>query len=166
MAAIACNACQWSGEPISTMSRSFSFEHLAIVAVGSRRFVGLLPLAGDFHGLGQHPLVRIADGHDLDRRHLDQPPQVALAVPAGADQSDTLGLSGDDLKRFGAERPECERRGASLDETAAIDLKRRCRRSFPLGYSLFVVHAIPSFAILCQRACYLPHCKPDAALIL
>src|SRR5262249_30340769 len=30
--------------------------------------------------------------HDLDRRHLDEPEQVALAVPAAADQADAIRL--------------------------------------------------------------------------
>ena len=67
-------------------------EHLAVVGVGARPLPGLLPLAGDLDGPGEHVLVRVADGDDLDRRDLDQAPQVALAVPTGADEADPPGL--------------------------------------------------------------------------
>ena len=67
-------------------------EHLAVIAVGARLLLGLLPLAGDLHRLGEHVLVGIADGDDFDRRDLDEPPQIAFAVPARADQADAFGF--------------------------------------------------------------------------
>ena len=65
-------------------------EHLAIVAVGARRLLRRLPRRDQLGGLGEHPAVDIAQRDDLDRRDLDQPEEVGLAVPAGADQADAL----------------------------------------------------------------------------
>jgi hypothetical protein len=45
-------------------------------------------------GLGEHLLVDVAERDDLDRRNLDQPQQVALAIPAGADQPNPRPLVG------------------------------------------------------------------------
>ena len=67
-------------------------EHLAVVAEGPRLLLRGLARGDDLGGLGQHLLVDVAERDDLDRRHLDQAQQVALAVPAGADQADALGL--------------------------------------------------------------------------
>ena len=78
-------------------------EHLAVVGVGRGGF-WLRPLPGDLDRLGEHVLVRIAEGDDLDRRDLHEPPQVALAVPAGADQADAAGFLVDEFGPVGAER--------------------------------------------------------------
>ena len=67
-------------------------EHLAVVAVGARLLLRRLARGDHLGGLGQHPLVDVAQRDDLDRRHLDQAEQVALAVPAAADQADALRL--------------------------------------------------------------------------
>src|SRR5690349_8742966 len=64
-------------------------EHLAVIAVGARRFGGLLPLAGDLDGLRQHVLVRVAKSDDFNRRNLNQPPQIALPIPPRTYQTDT-----------------------------------------------------------------------------
>ena len=56
-------------------------------------------------GLGEHLLVDVAERDDLDRRDLDQPEQVALAVPAGADQADPLARVGELLGIRRAARP-------------------------------------------------------------
>ena len=69
-------------------------EHLAVVGVGARRLLRRLPVGDDLGGLGEHLLVDVAQRDDLDRRDLDQPEQVGLAVPAGADQADPLRLRG------------------------------------------------------------------------
>jgi len=63
-------------------------EHLAVIVVSARLLPGLLPLAGNLYCLSEHVLVRVADGNNLDWRDLDQPPQITLAVPTGADEPD------------------------------------------------------------------------------
>ena len=63
-------------------------EHLAVVAVGARLLLRGLARGDHLGGLGQHLLVHVAQRDDLDRRDLDQAEQVALAVPAAADQAD------------------------------------------------------------------------------
>jgi hypothetical protein len=73
-------------------------QHLAVIGIAARRFAGFLPLAGDFQRSGQHPLVGVADRDDLDRRNLNQTPQVALAVPAGPDQADSTGTTMDQVQ--------------------------------------------------------------------
>ena len=61
-------------------------------------------LGGDLHGLGEHVLVRVAERNDFDGRHLGEPPEVALAIPAGADQAHALGFLVDQLSAVCAER--------------------------------------------------------------
>ena len=67
-------------------------EHLAVVGVGARLLLRGLPAGDHVGGLGQHLLVDVAQRDDLDRRDLDEPEQVALAVPAAADQADARRL--------------------------------------------------------------------------
>ena len=67
-------------------------EHLAVVGVGARSLLRGLPVGDDLGGLGQHLLVDVAQRNDLDRRDLDQPEQVGLAVPAAADQAHAFGF--------------------------------------------------------------------------
>ena len=43
-------------------------------------------------GFRQHLLVHVAERDDFDRRDLDQPEQIDLAVPSAADQADSSGL--------------------------------------------------------------------------
>ena len=69
-------------------------EHLAIVGIGARGLLRGLARGGHLGGMGEHLLVDVAEGNDLDRSDLDQPEQVGLAVPAGADQPDPLRLRG------------------------------------------------------------------------
>ncbi len=61
------------------------FQHLAVVVVAARLLLRLLPLAGEFRRAFEHVLVHVANGNHLHRRHLDEPPQIALAIPTGAD---------------------------------------------------------------------------------
>ena len=37
-------------------------------------------------------LIHVAERDDLDRRDLNEPEQIVLAIPAAADESDPLGL--------------------------------------------------------------------------
>ena len=98
-------------------------EHLAVVGVGARLL--LRGLAGGDHvgGLGQHLLVDVAERDDLDGRDLDEPEQVALAVPAAADQADALCLWCGECRRRGRS-PAAERanppKSPGLEEFATI----------------------------------------------
>ncbi len=97
-------------------------EHLAVVGEGARSLLRGLPVGDDVGGLGQHLLVDVAQRDDLDRRDLDQPEQVRLAVPAAADQSHALGFPAG--RAEGSPRRSCEReargRRAGLKELATI----------------------------------------------
>ena len=68
-------------------------EHVPIVAVGPRGRPRLLSLLRDLDGAGKLVAIGVGDGRDLDRGHLHKPPEVAFAIPAGADQPDPPGLS-------------------------------------------------------------------------
>ena len=72
----------------------FFREHLAVVGEGPRLLLRSLPLGDQLGRVGEHPLVDVAQRDDLDRGDLDQPEQVDLAVPAGADQADSRRLCG------------------------------------------------------------------------
>ncbi len=63
-------------------------EHFAVIGEQPRLFVRGLPLRNQVGSLGQHLRIHVAQRHDLHRRDLDQPQQIALAVPAAADQPD------------------------------------------------------------------------------
>jgi hypothetical protein len=65
----------------------FLLKHLTVVPARARRFGAFLPLASNLDRFGQHLFVGIADGYDLNRSHLDQSPEIALAVPTGPNQS-------------------------------------------------------------------------------
>ena len=68
-------------------------------------------MGDDLGGLGQHLLVDVAERDDLDRRDLDQPEQVGLAVPAAADQPDALGFPARKAGSVFASDRECHPRG-------------------------------------------------------
>ena len=80
-------------------------EHLAIVGVGARGLLRGLARGGHLGGIGEHLLVDVAERDDLDRSDLDEPEQVALAVPAGADQPDPLRLRGGGPRDVVTRRP-------------------------------------------------------------
>ena len=78
-------------------------------------------MGDDVGGLGQHFLIDVTERHNLDRRDLNQTDQVALAVPAAADQPDSLGLFFDaerETRRSGEREGRCGRTG--LEEIASI----------------------------------------------
>src|SRR2546423_2775192 len=104
----------------------FFFEQVAIVAVGARLFLRFLALTGDLNGTGEHLLIDVADGNDLHRGNLDQSPQVALAVPTGANEADAFWFPVDDVKGVRAECGEGDRSGSGLEETTAINVKGSC----------------------------------------
>ena len=95
-------------------------EHLAVVAVGPRLLLRRLPRGDQLGRLGQHPLVDVAQRDDLDRRDLDQAEQVALAVPAGADQADALRLLVGQLGRLAADGRQGQPGGAGAKEITTI----------------------------------------------
>ena len=63
-------------------------EHLPVVAVRARCLLRDLAARDLLGGVGEHRAVDVAERHHLDRRDLDQPEQVGLAIPAGADEAD------------------------------------------------------------------------------
>ncbi len=72
--------------------------------------------------------VRVAQRDHFDGRDLDEAEQIALAIPAGADQADAFGFLVDEFDAIAAEGREGERRGRGLEETAAINCEahRKC----------------------------------------
>ena len=82
-------------------------------------------MGDDVGGLGQHLLVDVAERDDLDRRDLDQPEQVALAVPAAADQPHPLGFSAGRAETIRADP-------ASAKPAAAEPVWRNSRRFMAL----------------------------------
>ena len=102
-------------------------EHLAVVAVEPRPLLATSAAGDDVGRLGELLLVDVAQRDDLDRRDLDQAEQVALAVPAAADQADALGLLvgdllGDEalLRGGAAARRDTGSGGRGGDELAAV----------------------------------------------
>ena len=99
-------------------------EHLAVVGVGPRLLLRDLAPCDDLGGLGQHLLVDVAQGDDLDRRDLDEPEQVDLAIPARADQADSLCLRRGGYRGRGGVAPtrkdQPTRSRPSLEEFATI----------------------------------------------
>jgi hypothetical protein len=95
-------------------------------------------------------LIGIAEGDDFDRRHLNEAPQIAGAIPAGADEADAAGLAIGDLQRLGAEggkRGERGGRGGGVQKAAAIDVKRGA------GEEIGDVHAVGSVVEVRRKAC-------------
>ena len=85
-------------------------EQLLIVLEGARALLRGLALDAHVGALVEQVRVGVAERDDLDvGRHLQQPEQVGLAVPAGADQRDAL-LHVRELLRVGGHRGERERR--------------------------------------------------------
>ena len=64
----------------------------------------LLPPGREFGRAAEQAFVHVAERYDFDRRDLDQPPEVALAVPPGAHEPDPIGLL---LGGPGHMNPEC-----------------------------------------------------------
>ncbi len=65
-------------------------EHLAVIGVGAGLLLRELARGDDIGRLSEHLLIDVAERDDLDRRDLDQTEQVALAVPAAADETNAL----------------------------------------------------------------------------
>jgi len=101
----------------------FLAKHLAVVLETARLLLRLLPLAHELRGFGEHVLVRITERDDLDRRDLNQPADIALAIPSTADQSDASWFSIGDFSATRPERGHGECGHPSLQETAAVDVE-------------------------------------------
>ena len=69
-------------------------EHRPVVGISLGRLLRGLPTGDDPRGLGEHRRVDVAERNDFHRRDLDEPQEVALAVPAAADQPDPPGPEG------------------------------------------------------------------------
>ena len=98
------------------------FEQGAIVAVDARLLLRGLSGRDDFRGRRHHVAVDIAQRDHFDRRDLHEPQQIALAIPARADQADALRLATRQLLRVARQPGDGKRRrsGALLDEISAI----------------------------------------------
>ena len=98
----------------------FLLEHLAIVVVEARLLFGALAGGDEIGGLGQHLLVHVAERDDFDRCDLHQTQDVALTVPARADQTDTARL----LVGIGSSEPaaggKSKSSGGGCEELAAV----------------------------------------------
>jgi hypothetical protein len=105
-----------------------SGEHLPVVAVGAgRRCRGRLPLLRDRDRFREVVAIGIGDRHDLDRRDLHEPPEVALAVPARPDQPHPPRLGDGGQPRLPEERRGEAARGRG-EQAAAADRERRDSR--------------------------------------
>ena len=61
-------------------------QHFAVVAVRPRPLLRRLPGCDHIGALGQHSFIDVAERHHFNRRDLNEPEQIRLAVPASADQ--------------------------------------------------------------------------------
>jgi hypothetical protein len=94
------------------------FEHLPVVGVGARGLLRRLPRCDQRSGVGEHRLVDIAQRDDVDGRDLDQPQEIRLAVPSGADQADPFAGVGKLLRK--RERRESQCADAGSEEVATM----------------------------------------------
>src|SRR5262249_21308444 len=90
-------ACRDHGQGVPVIGSSdqddieISFlKHVAVVVVGPGLLVRRLALSGNIRRISQHPLVHVAQGYDLYRSHLDEPPEVAFAIPPRTNQSHAI----------------------------------------------------------------------------
>src|SRR5258706_3892995 len=58
------------------------FQHLAVIGVGAGFLFRFLACADHFSGIGEHVLVDVTKGDDLDRSDLDEAKEIGLAGPA------------------------------------------------------------------------------------
>ena len=95
------------------------FEHLAVVPVCARFLSRGLARGNQISRFGQHAFIDIAEGHDFHRGDLDQTKQVALAIPAAANQPDSLFLVGE-FRGVVGERGQSQGSGAGFEEFSAV----------------------------------------------
>ena len=79
------------------------------------------------HHLGrfrEQVLVHVAKRDNLDGRDLDEPKQIALAVPTRADKADAFGFLVEEFRAVGAQGRESQRGRGALQEAAATDHER------------------------------------------
>src|SRR5579859_2856055 len=94
-------------------------KHLVIIRVGARSFFGLLPLADHLGGFGQQMLIDITQGYDFHRRNLNKAEQVALSIPAGADEANAFRLLINNIQGLDSQRGKGQRGRGRLQESAA-----------------------------------------------
>jgi hypothetical protein len=82
------------GRATSTTSRSFSASISPVIVIRARFLFRLLARGHQIRRLRQHIAVHVAQRNDLHGRDLDEPEQIALAIPPAADQADALGFAG------------------------------------------------------------------------
>ena len=93
-------------------------EHLPVVGVGARRLLRHLPRRDQRSGVGEHRLVDITQRDDVDGRDLDEPQEIRLAVPSGADEADSFAGVGKLLRKW--ERRESQCGGAGREKVATM----------------------------------------------
>jgi hypothetical protein len=98
----------------------FLFEHFAVVAVEAGFLPRPLPGSRQLGRLAEHPLVDVAQGDDLDGRHLEQTEEVALAIPAAADQAHPFRRFAGEPRGVSVEGREGQRRRAGAKELTTI----------------------------------------------
>ena len=120
-------------------------EHGAVVAIGARSFLRLLPLRDQLGGAGQHALVRIAERNHLHRGDLDQAAKVTLAIPAGSDQADAerLLLSGAKVQTL--------KRGSRCRQEAGFEKRTPVERAAQGSVVVIAqsVHAVSCCVFVC-----------------
>ena len=99
-------------------------KHLSVVRISHRCLARFLPLLGNLHRTRQHVLVRIAQRHNLNGCHLRQPPEVALAIPAGANQAHAARLLIYDVRTETPQRRCRQRSSGGMQESTAVDVKQ------------------------------------------
>ena len=72
-------------------------EQRSVIAVGLGAFAGFLPLGHNIGCAGKHCAVHVGQRNHLDGSNLDEPEQIHLAVPTGADQRHALGRAVGDI---------------------------------------------------------------------
>src|SRR5262249_19278530 len=111
-------------------------QHLAIVAVQPRALFRFLPLRSDVRGFLKLLLINVTERDNLNGRDLDQAEQVALTIPAAADETDAPGLLVGDflgekfsLSSGGDGESSTSSGGRGVDELAAVhgELRREER---------------------------------------
>ncbi len=105
-------------------------EHLAVVAVGARGLFRRLARGDLGGGIGEHAGIDVTERDHLDGRDLQQPEQVAFAVPPRADQSDPLPRRG---LREAVTRKGRQRQGGAgvFQKGAAIHEDQACITARP-----------------------------------
>src|SRR5690606_25265150 len=82
----------------------FVLQHFTMIVVSAWTLLRFLALACDFDRSRQHVFIGIANRHDFNWRDLNEPPEIALAIPARADKSYAPWFAVHQIKRVRAPR--------------------------------------------------------------